>query len=133
MNQRTEAMQSYSRILLLALTVAIDALSVVPPGWRPVTGVPHGLEHAVIFGLAGASLALSFARSGLVLGIVAVMFTALIEVAQVWIPGRHARLSDFVVDTHGAWLGLCLGAMGRRLWRSRGGSAMPIPAEDQSS
>jgi VanZ like family len=121
-----------SRALLLALTVTIVALSVVPPGWRPLTGVPHGVEHAVIFGLAGASLALSFARSGLVLGIVAVMFTALIEVAQLWIPGRHARLSDFVVDTHGAWLGLVLGAMARRLWRSRGGSATTTPAADRS-
>jgi len=124
-------MQFYSRTLLLALTVTIVALSVVPPGWRPLTGVPHGVEHAVIFGLAGASLALSFARSGLVLGIVAVMFTALIEVAQLWIPGRHARLSDFVVDTHGAWLGLVVGTMGRRLWRSRSGSAATTSAADQ--
>ena len=110
-------MQAYSRALLVALTATIVALSVVPPGWRPVTGVPHALEHVVIFGLAGACLALSFARSWLVLGIVATMFTALVEVAQLWIPGRHARMSDFVVDTAGAWLGLALCAIGRGLWR----------------
>jgi hypothetical protein len=125
-------MQTYSRTLLLALTVTIVALSVVPPGWRPVTRLPHGVEHAVIFGLAGASLALSFARSWLVLGIVATMFTALVELAQLWIPGRHARLSDFVVDTAGAWLGLAVCAACRRLWRSRTGSATTLPAEDKS-
>jgi VanZ family protein len=110
-------MQAYSRALLVALTATIVALSVVPPGWRPVTGVPHALEHAVIFGLAGASLAVSFARSALILAMVAVTFTGLVEVAQLWIPGRHARLSDFVVDTAAAWFGLALCAALRWLWR----------------
>ena len=123
-------MQAYSRALLLALTVTIVVLSVAPPAWRPVTGVPHAMEHAAIFCLAGASLALSFSHSWPVLAIVATMFTALVEIAQLWIPGRHARLSDFVVDTAGAWLGLGLCAMGRGVWRARNGSATTIRAQE---
>jgi VanZ family protein len=114
-NRGTVGMQFYSRAVLLVVAVTIAALSVVPPAWRPVTGVPHAIEHAVIFGLAGASLALSFARNGLALAIVVAAFTGLVEIAQLWVPGRHARLSDFAVDTAAAWMGLGLCAILRRL------------------
>ena len=35
-------------------------------------------------------------------------FTAAIELAQLWAPGRHARLSDFIVNALGLAAGLGL-------------------------
>jgi VanZ family protein len=33
------------------------------------------------------------------------IFTVAVELGQMWVPGRHARLSDFLINV----LGLCLG------------------------
>ena len=35
-------------------------------------------------------------------------FMAAIELAQLWAPGRHARLSDFIVDALGLGVGIGL-------------------------
>jgi VanZ family protein len=35
-----------------------------------------------------------------------VVFAGSIEIAQFWAPGRHARLSDFVVDALAACIGI---------------------------
>src|SRR5262249_56657749 len=35
-------------------------------------------------------------------------FAAAIEVAQIWAPGRHARMSDFLVDAAASCLGVGL-------------------------
>jgi VanZ family protein len=35
-------------------------------------------------------------------------FTAAIEVAQTWVPDRHARMSDFLVDAAASCLGVGL-------------------------
>jgi FtsH-binding integral membrane protein len=115
-------MRNVFRAVLLISMLAILALSVVPPALRPVTGIPHVVEHSVIFAIAGTALALSFTRGWPTLGIVLLVFAAFVEVIQLPIPGRHARVSDFAVDTLGAWLGLVLGlglcALARRLSRT---------------
>jgi VanZ family protein len=76
----------------------------------------------VIFAVAGAASALSLARGWLALAVILLVFAAFVEVIQLPIPGRHARVSDFAVDTLGAWLGLGLGlglcALARRLART---------------
>ena len=94
------------RALLLVSVAAIILLSVVPPKWRPVTRVPHDVEHFIIFAMAGAVCALSFPNRLLSLAVVAMASAGAIEVIQLWVPGRHARVSDFVVDVLGAWFGL---------------------------
>jgi VanZ family protein len=35
------------------------------------------------------------------------MFAGFVEIAQLFVPGRHARLSDFIVDA----LAMCVGAL----------------------
>ena len=82
----------------LGLATAIVVLSVVPPALRPETGLPHGLEHFVIYWATGVAFALS---CELKLGLIAtllVFFSGAVEIAQLFVPGRHARLSDFIVD-----------------------------------
>jgi hypothetical protein len=84
---------------------AIVVLSLVAPSLRPVTVVPHPLEHAAIFAAAG--LALGFGYPGRTAHHMAMMiiFAGAIELAQFYAPGRHARLIDFMVDALGSLRG----------------------------
>jgi VanZ family protein len=88
-----------SRIVAWILVVLIVMLSLVPHQLRPETGLPNDFEHAGIFAAAGAAFGLGYNRRPGLLMIGLVTFAGAIEVAQVLIPGRHARLSDFLVDT----------------------------------
>jgi VanZ family protein len=94
------------RTLTWLLTLTILVLSLVPPSLRPVTPLPHKGEHFVIFMIWGMAFALGY-RVKLVYQLVcAVFFAGAIEFAQYWVPGRHARISDLVVDITAACFGV---------------------------
>jgi VanZ family protein len=82
----------------LGLATAIVALSVVPPSLRPETGLPHGIEHFVIYLATGLAFALGCELKPGLLATLLVFFSGAVEIAQLFVPGRHARLSDFIVD-----------------------------------
>jgi len=82
----------------LGLATAIVALSVVPPSLRPETGLPHGIEHFVIYLATGLAFALGCELRPGLLATLLVFFSGAVEIAQLFVPGRHARLSDFIVD-----------------------------------
>ena len=88
--------------------VAIATLSVVSPSLRPVTFVPHDLEHAAIFALTGFALGLGYQNRIAQHMIALTIFAGAVELAQIYAPGRHARLADFVVDALAACLGVAL-------------------------
>jgi VanZ family protein len=123
-------MRNLFRTLLVLCIAAIVVLSVVPPAWRPVTRVPHDVEHFVMFALAGAALALAIPHHRLWLVAASALFAAIVEAIQLLVPGRHARISDFLVDTLGVWAGLGLGfwldAVRARAARSRPGVDSPV-------
>ena len=101
-------MNRFFAILAILLLLAITVLSVVPPHYRTTTPLPHKLEHGVVFALAGFAFGLGFAMRLSVQVAVLVAFAAAIELVQLGIPGRHARLSDFIVDAVGCGLGAAL-------------------------
>ena len=88
------------------LAFAVIILSFVPPDTRPATGAPHFVEHFSIFVALGAAFAIGYHKNHSLLAILFVIFTGAIETAQMLAPGRHARLSDFVVDALGMYVGL---------------------------
>jgi len=90
---------------------AITLLSVVPPSFRPTTSVPRKLEHLLIFGIAGLALSLAYRAAPLYQIIGMTVFAGALEVAQYWIPGRHARMSDFVINAIGAIIGVIVGRL----------------------
>jgi VanZ family protein len=90
------------------LAVAIAVMSLVPPSYRPVTDASHGVEHLVSFLMLGMAFGLGYSEKRSVVPAGLLVFCSAIELAQFWVPGRHARLSDFVMDTAGAWIGLAL-------------------------
>jgi VanZ family protein len=97
---------------LLALVIVL--LSVVPASYRPVTGAPSFAEHAGIYLAMGAAFAVGYRDriSTVVVGLLT--FAGLIEFIQIWVPGRHARLTDLQVDSAGAGVGVLAILMARR-------------------
>jgi VanZ family protein len=97
-------------LLLLAVTV----LTFVPAVLRPVSGLGQNVEHFTIFVLMGAAFAVAYRRYAYSIGLALLVFTGILELLQLFVPGRHARLSDFVVDALGVGVGMAAGA-----WLSR--------------
>ena len=87
---------------------AITVLSLVPPTLRPVTGAPHDFEHFGIFIITGAAFAEGYQLRMWRFFLLATAYCAVLEVMQNFSPGRHARFSDFVVDSAGACAGIAV-------------------------
>ena len=92
----------------------IIVLSLVPPGARPTTFMPRLIEHAGIFLLDGVAFGIAYRGHEWLLSTGAVIFCASVELTQLSIPGRHARLSDFVVDAIAICVGIFAGS--RLIW-----------------
>jgi hypothetical protein len=97
----------------LSLTLII-ILSMVPPGLRPTTPLPHNVEHGVAFLATGAAFGFRYAAFERRLSLAAVTFCGSIELSQLLVVGRHARFSDFCVDVFGSLAGIFFGAVARR-------------------
>jgi VanZ family protein len=109
-------LQNIIRVVAWLLLSAIVFLSVVPPSSRPTTSGPHTFEHAAIFLATGISFGMAYLGREWLLSIGAILFCAAIEVAQLYVPGRHGRLSDFIVDATTAILGVFVGCILLRTW-----------------
>jgi len=94
----------------------ITVLTLVPPSWRPVSPVPHNVEHFVIFLLMASAFALAYRRHAYALGAVLIAFAGALEALQIVIPGRHARLSDLLVNALGICAGIACGLLFYRTW-----------------
>jgi VanZ family protein len=104
-----------SRATAWFLLTVIALLSLVPPGIRPTTFLPHKVEHAGMFLLAGVAFGIAHRGYERLSSIGAVIFCASVELAQLAIPGRHARFSDFVVDAVAICAGIFVGSMLTRI------------------
>jgi VanZ family protein len=102
-------------VLILGLLI----LTIVPAADRPETGLQHDLEHFLAFGLAGIVVALAYPNRLLVLLLAAAMFTLALELIQIPLPARHARLEDFAVDTLGACGAIALAYLARSFARTK--------------
>jgi VanZ family protein len=97
-----------ARVAGWVLAFSILVLSIVPAPLRPETGLPSHLEHFGIFGLAGVVFAYGYGRRLLLVAFALVAFSGLVEFLQLFAPGRHARISDLVVDAASACVGIVL-------------------------
>ena len=100
-----------ARIAAWSLATAIVILSIVPPAVRPETNAPHNLEHFLIYAATGFACGLGYKRRHDLLAVLLVLFSAAVEIAQIFVPGRHARLSDFIIDAIGACVGLAISSL----------------------
>jgi VanZ like family len=104
-----------ARVITWVLGTVIVVLSLVPPGGRPETGAPHALEHFTIFWATGFAAGIGWQRKQTLVGFFLILFAGLVEIAQLFVPGRHARWSDFTVDASAAIIGLVLTTLPRLL------------------
>ena len=100
--------QTAARLLGVLLLAAITFFSLSPASFRPVTVVGHAPEHFLVHLLLGLTFGIGYARRWGMQAAGFVAFAGAIELAQLFVPGRHARLSDFLVDAGSAYLGVGL-------------------------
>jgi VanZ family protein len=90
------------------LLVVIVFLNLSPPSYRPVTSAGHNLEHFLIYLALGVTFGVGYARRWWLLALGLVGFTAAVEFGQLFVPGRHARLKDLVIDAGAVCLGIAI-------------------------
>ena len=117
----TELVVKAARLSAWVLAVAIVILSIVPASSRPETPLPHSIEHFGIFFATGVAFALGYSSRTLNLVIGLIGFAGFVEVVQILIPGRHARLSDFIVDAVALCLGIAIASLAGTWMRHQGG------------
>ncbi|PYB75035.1 VanZ family protein [Rhizobium wuzhouense] len=91
--------------LLLGFCVAA---TVVPIGLRPHAMLPPNADRALAFAAVGALFALAYPRYWLLIAILLVGGAFAIESMQYLSPSRHPSLSDAVVKSAGALVGIAV-------------------------
>jgi VanZ family protein len=103
------------RIVALVSLIAICVLSLVPGEYRPHTIIlPSVFEHVAVYTVAGLSVGLAYAGrlSSIRLILVLTAYGALLELCQLWIPGRHGQTIDIAADFAGASTGVYINRFG---------------------
>jgi VanZ family protein len=97
----------------LFCVLAIIALSLVPGVYRPHTGLPGKVEHFIAYCSTGAVFALGFWSIGsrIVIALSLTLLAGLMEILQMWVPGRHPAIADAVASSMGGLLGIALGGL----------------------
>ncbi len=103
-------MTAFLKLIAWALAAAVTFATLSPPNFRPHAPFGHDGEHAFAFVLVGIAFGLAYAHRRTFVATVSVVMIGLLEILQLWVPGRHARLEDFVVDALAACLGLTIAA-----------------------
>jgi hypothetical protein len=85
---------------------AIVILTLVPARLRPFSALPHGYEHLTVFLLVGFAFGIGYPGQRVVIGLGALPTIGMLELLQLFVPGRHARPGDFAVNLAGALIGL---------------------------
>jgi VanZ family protein len=99
------------RLFAWSLAAAVTFATLGPPSYRPHSShLGQDGEHALAFILIGLAFGLAYGRHRLLTTAVAVLSIGLLEIMQLWAPGRHARFEDFAVDALTACAGLAFAA-----------------------
>lgn len=103
-----------ARVLAWAGVLIIALLSVVPAIDRPVTGGGQTFEHSTAFALVAGMFAIGYRLSLIRLLLLALFFCGGIELLQVPLPTRHARMSDFVLDLIASCFAIAIVVIGEK-------------------
>jgi VanZ family protein len=99
------------RIIAWLLTAAVSFATLGPARLRPQSELGQDGDHALAFVLVGLAFGLAYTRHRLLTATIAVVLIGVLELLQLWMPGRHARLEDFVVDALAACAGIAVAAV----------------------
>ena len=98
------------RLAAWLLAAAVTFATLGPANSRPHSNLGQGGEHALAFVLIGLAFGFAYPHHRLRAAVIAVVMTAVLEILQLWTPGRHARLRDFAVDAVAACIGFAITA-----------------------
>jgi hypothetical protein len=104
------AMKIFFRMGAFILIAAVVFATLGPPRYRPHSSLGQDSEHAFAFVLVGLAVGLAFLQRRLLVAATSIVLIGLLEIMQLWAPGRHARLEDFLVDAATACIGLAFAA-----------------------
>jgi VanZ family protein len=124
----TKPFKAAAWICLLSLVV----LTVIPGDERPVSGFQHDWEHFIAFCPAGFLLGLGYANRFRWLYPVAIAFTLALELSQIPLTDRHARVDDFIVDAVAACLGLAVAQAFRTMIKQATFERLPVLTRNAS-
>jgi VanZ family protein len=96
------------RLFAWLLAAAVTFATLGPPQYRPHSHLGQDGEHAFAFVLIGLAFGLAYPRNRLFTVAVSVVMIGVLELLQLWMPGRHARLEDFMVDALAASAGFVI-------------------------
>src|SRR6195952_4071034 len=99
------------RIIAWLLTAAVTFATLGPARLRPHPDLGQDGEHALAFVLVGLAFGLAYPRRRLITAAIAVVLVGGLQLLQLWMPGRHARVEDFVVDALAACAGMAAAAI----------------------
>src|SRR3954453_15954271 len=99
------------RIAAWLLVLAVTFATLGPPQYRPHSPLGQDAEHVLAFVLVGLAFGAAYPRHRPSSAGVAVILIGVLELLQLWMPGRHARLQDFVVDAVAACAGIAVAAV----------------------
>lgn len=94
------------RLFAWLLAAAVTFATLGSPSFRPHSNFGQDTEHALAFVLIGLAFGLAYRRNRLLTWVISVVLIGVLEILQLWAPGRHARFEDFVVDELAACAGL---------------------------
>jgi hypothetical protein len=98
-----------ARVLAWIGILTIIVLSIVPADERPVTGAGHLPEHVAAFVPVAAAFAVGYHRLSLMWRLsLAFLFCGGIELLQIPLPTRHARVTDFIIDLFASWSAIAI-------------------------
>jgi VanZ family protein len=103
-------MTTLLRFFAWILAAAVTFATLGPPGLRPHSDLPQDGEHALAFVLIGLAFGFAYTRNRLLTSAISVVMIGILEILQLWAPGRHARFEDFAVDALAACAGLAVAA-----------------------
>ena len=110
------------RFLAWCLAAAVTFATLGPARDRPHAAIlTHAGEHALAFVLVGLAFGLAYPGDRTRLAAISVALIGILELLQLWVPGRHARLEDFVVDALTAIAGILIAVAFDRLHSRRAG------------
>jgi VanZ family protein len=116
-------MTNILRLFAWLLAAAVTFATLGPARFRPHANITHVGEHTLAFILLGLAFALAYPKHRTRVAGISVILIGVLELLQLFAPGRHARLEDFIVDALAALAGFALPAIFGWLthahWRER--------------
>ena len=117
------------RLVAWLLAAAVTFVTLGPEDVRPHPVLGQQGDHALAFLLVGILFSLAYPQRSWTVSAVAVALIGLLEIMQLWVPGRHARFADFVVDALSPCAGFALSAAAGRPMATGGADPAPRTRE----